>query len=224
MIHPARRVDQILTDSALAAALLARLAAAREAARIIAPICAEVAPDFDPLRPGNCDLRERVLRIWLRSSAHSTKLRQATPRLLASLHRHGLEVNEIKVGVQPGRVREEAPVDAPIKGAMAQIGKAGEAQGWPKYTSPLAFAQKLALTLPDSSLRRAATNLGNAVAARLARMRELDQPFNKQDGEKDDPGTETGEKKTAGPRQVACASTDEIQQRADDDSRTKGKQ
>jgi len=224
MSHPARRVDQILSDSALAATLLARLAAAREAARIIAPICAEVAPDFDPLRPGNCDLRDGVLRIWLRSSAHSTKLRQATPRLLASLRRQGLEVNEIKVGVQPGRVRENAQPDPRNKDAVTRIAEVREGKTEAHYDAPLKFAQKLVLTLPDSALRRAAANLGKAMATGLARMRDSDQSFDQQNHEKDDPGAQPGQEEATSPRQVARAPADEIQERADHDPRAEGKE
>jgi len=92
MNQSARRIDQILTDAPLAANLLARLAAGRRAARAIAPICAEIAPGFDPLRPGTCDLRGRDLRIVLTSNAQATRLRQALPRLRAALQDHGVEV------------------------------------------------------------------------------------------------------------------------------------
>lgn len=224
MSHPARRVDQILTDSALAASLLARLEAAREAAQIIAPICAEIAPDFDPLRPGNCDLRDGVLRLWLRSSAHSTKLRQATPRLLASLRRQGLEVNEIKVGVQPDRVREKARTDLRNNDAVARLPATGEDKAEPRYSNPLRFAQMLVLTLPDSALRRAAANLGKAMATGLARMRESDQSFDEQDREKHNPGTQPGQEQATCPGQVARAPADEIQKHAKHDPGAKGKQ
>jgi hypothetical protein len=182
----ARRVDQILTDTPLAASLLARLAAARQAAQVIAPICAEIAPDFDPLQPGACDLRERVLRIWLRSSAHSTKLRQTAPRLLSSLQRHGLEVNEIKVGVQLGRVREKAPADLRKSAAKALLPDRNQAANTKNFVEMREFSRKLALTLPESNLRHAVSRLGTAVEARLARMRDSDQSFNQQDREKND--------------------------------------
>lgn len=182
----ARRLDQILTDAPTAAALAARLAAARRAAQIIAPICAEIAPDFDPMRPGNCDLRERTLRIWLRSGAHSAKLRQATPRLMASLACHGLEVNEIKVGVQLGRLRATADSKSRNSGPMGAF-KAESGRNSPTdYLVPLTFTDKLALTLPDSELRRAALRLGEAIRTRLARMRESDQSFDQQGREEND--------------------------------------
>jgi hypothetical protein len=195
MNHPARRIDRILSDAPLAASLLARLAAAREAAGVIAPICAEVAPDFDPTRPGACDLREQILRIWLRSSAHSTKLRQAIPRMTARLQSHGLKVNEIKVGVQLGRVREKSGTNLgknavgnlPIPETFNRVAK--------DYLMPIAFSEKLALTLPDSDLRRAALRLGQSLQTRLAGIRDSNQSFYDQDREKKDTRSEpAGEK------------------------------
>ena len=199
MNHPARRIDRILSDAPLAASLLARLAAAREAAGVIAPICAEVAPDFDPTRPGAVDLREQVLRIWLRSSAHSTKLRQAIPRLSARLQGHGLKVNEIKVGVQLGRVREKSGTNLgkstggvpPIPGTVARVAK--------DYLMPIAFTDKLALTLPESDLRRAAVRLGQSLQTRLAGIRDSDQTFDEQNREKKDTRGQPGGKKPPGP-------------------------
>ena len=218
------RADQILADSALAAALLGRLAAGREAARIIAPICAEVAPDFDPFRPGSCDLRERVLRIWLRSSAQSTKLRQATPRLLAALQHRGLEVNEIKVGVQPRRVRESFAADALNRPGLAQDDLQRGQNKEAMYAKPLEFARKLALTLPDSPLRLAAFALGHAMDLRLARMRELDQPFDEQNRKKGNARAQPNEEYAAGPSEVARAPADKIGQNTEHDAGAEGKQ
>jgi len=199
MSHPARRIDQILTDSAIAAALLSRLAAGREAARIIAPICAEIAPDFDPFRPGSCDLRERVLRIWLRSSAQSTKLRQATPRLIAALQRQGLEVSEIKVGVQPRRVRESNCAERSNSALFAREVEPNGKSAQTLYAAPLEFSRQLALTLPDSPLRRAATALGKALSARLARMRESNQPFDEKNGKEGNTSAQAKQKNATGP-------------------------
>jgi len=199
MNHPARRIDRILSDAPLAANLLARLAAAREAAGVIAPICAEVAPDFDPTRPGACDLRDQVLRIWLRSSAHSTKLRQAIPRLTARLQSHGLKVNEIKVGVQLGRVRElsgtnlgkSAGGGLPISRTATRVAK--------DFLMPIAFAEKLSLTLPESDLRRATVRLGQSLQTRLAGIRDSDQSFYDQNCEKKDARREPAGKKPPRP-------------------------
>jgi len=210
MKQPARRIDQILADSAVAAALFGRIAANREAARIIAPICAEIAPDFDPFHPGSCDLRERQLRLWLRSSAQSTKLRQATPRLLAALQHHGLEVSEIKVGVQPRTVRESSGADASNNRALTPNAPRTKEKQPLQYAMPLEFSRKLALTLQDSPLRRAVLALGRAVDAKLARMRELDQPFDQQNRKEDNARAQADEKDAARPSQVARTPADEV--------------
>jgi len=199
MSHPARRIDRILSDAPLAATLLARIAAAREAAGVIAPICAEVAPDFDPTRPGACDLRDQVLRIWLRSSAHSTKLRQAIPRLTARLQSHGLKVNEIKVGVQLGRVREKSPGNSANNGRMAVSIRTAFSHSRKDYLLPIEFSEKLALTLPDSALRRAALRLGQSLQTRLAGMRDSNQSFDEQYDEKERPQGEAREEKPPRP-------------------------
>jgi hypothetical protein len=176
----ARRADQILADAPLAANLMARLAAARAAARCIAPVCAEIAPDFDPLQPGCCDLRDHVLRIWLSSPAHTSKLRQATPRLLARLRDHGLEVSEIKVGVQLGTLRE-APRDDGRKSADFTPKEGASSVAMVKrYSAALEFSRKLALTFPESGLGRAAARMAREVGAGLARMRESNQSFDEQ--------------------------------------------
>lgn len=173
----ARRVDQILAGTPLAASLLARLSAARVAARLIAPICAELVPDFDPTWPGHCDLRGGVLRIWLGSGAHASKLRQASPRLLATLQSSGVEVSEIKIGVQLGRVRGAAPADAGKKTGNAPRSLRPRAKEKGQLIEMMEFSKKLALALPDSELRRAVDRLGRSLDARLARMRESDHSF-----------------------------------------------
>jgi hypothetical protein len=199
MNHPARRIDRILSDAPLAATLIARIAAAREAAGVIAPICAEVAPDFDPAKPGACDLRDQVLRIWLRSSAHSTKLRQAIPRMTARLQSHGLKVSEIKVGVQLGRVREKSAANSGNNAHTARPFGAPAAEGREQYLMPLAFSRELALTLPESPLRSAALRLGQSLQTRLAGMRESDQTFNGQNDKKHHAQPEAGDKKPPRP-------------------------
>jgi hypothetical protein len=199
MTPTSRRVDQILTDTPLAAGLLARLAAARRAARAIAPICAGIAPDLDPLLPGCCDLREKVLRIWLRSSAHATKLRQAGPRLLACLQAQGIEVSEIKVGVQLGRVRDKPTGNAVNSAEMAHMSEGSFGLKKNEMSAALAFSRKLALALPDGDLRRAASRLGSAIDGRLAGIRESNQTFDEQDGEKNNAGRQAGEQRPARP-------------------------
>jgi hypothetical protein len=189
----ARRIDQILTDAPIAATLLARLAAGRRAARAIAPVCAEVTPEFDPLRPGTCDLRGGVLRIWLPTNAQATRLRQALPRLAAALQGHGVEVSEIKVALQLGRVRERAPSNPRNNAADASVRSAEQTGDRQKVLEIIDFSRKLALTLPDSELRRAIVRFGRSADARLARMRDSDPSFDKQKREKSDTGGESGE-------------------------------
>jgi hypothetical protein len=186
MTSAARRVDQILSDTPLAANLLARLAAARHAARVIAPIGSEVVPGLDLLRPGTVDLRDGVLRIWLRSSAHSTKLRQAAPRLLAALQGQGVEVNEIRVGVQLGRVRETPAAEARNRSGPTSKSGPMVVRDRSELDALSSFSRKLVLTFPESPLGRAAARLGKAIDSQLARMRESDQPFQQQNREKQD--------------------------------------
>jgi hypothetical protein len=219
----ARRIDQILTDTPLAATLLARLAAARQAARVIAPVCAEITPDFDPLKPGSCDLRSGVLRIWLRSSAHSTKLRQAIPRLLATLQRNNVEVSEIRVGVQPGRVREKP------------AGKPGNTDPHPRLTHPSsreemastlkmqAFSRKLALTLPNSELRCAITRFGQSIDAKLAQMRDSDQTFDEKYGKEQYAQAQPAEENASRPQQESALPGHKVQGNAGGDGRPEGK-
>jgi hypothetical protein len=177
MTPAARRVDQILNDAPSAMGLLARVATARKVAHIIAPLCADVAPQADILRPGCCDLRDGVLRINVRSSTQSTKLRQAVPRLLAVLQARGVEVSEIRVGVQPSSVRHVSPGDrVKSHGDIQGTGSAPLRTG--TYLSVAsANSRKLALTLPDSPLRSAVCGLASAIDSRLARMRESGQTF-----------------------------------------------
>ncbi len=194
MNHSARRVDQILTDTPQAATLLARLNAAREAASLIAHACAEIAPGFDPLRPGACDLREHVLRIWLRSSATCVRFRQATPRLLTILRSHGLEVNEIRVGVQLGSVREAGAGAAQKKSSNATAVPGLQINSETELVAQLDFSRKLALTLRETPIGIAAERMARLIETRLARMRESNQTFDKQDGEKNHARADSGKK------------------------------
>lgn len=218
----ARRIDQILADTPLTATLLARLTAARQAARAISPVCTEIAPDFDARRPGSCDLRGGVLRIWLRSSVQSTKLRQAIPRLLTALRSNGLEVNEIRIGVQPGRVRENGPGQArnTTPDALSAHPKGLTAYGHAEKM--LSFSRKLALTLPDSELRRAIARFGAVVDAKVARMRDSDQTFYEQNREKSHPSAQAGEKDPACQHQIAHLPANPVQADANYDGASEG--
>ena len=156
---PSRRLDRILTDHAVTASLLARRAAGLAAAQAVAPILSELLPGFDPLRAGACDVRGRILRIWLRSNAQSTKLRQASPRLLATLQQRGLDISEIRFGIQP-RSRPASP--SPAEDAQADGQRRRDLQ------NALLFSNKLALTLQDGTLRESVRRLRRTVAHRLA--------------------------------------------------------
>jgi len=194
MKQDSRRIDQILSDAPLAAGLFARLAAGRRAALAIAPACAELAPDFDPLRPGSCDLRLPVLQLWLRSGAQSVKLRQSSPRLLALLQAQGLEVNEIRFSVQPVRVREKPQASTGNSPPKPSVSTARLADTRENIKAIQEFASKLALTLPESSLRSAAERLGRSVALRVARIRESDEAFEEKNEQKKHPGPGAGQK------------------------------
>lgn len=160
MNTPSRRLDRILTDHAITASLLARLTAGRVAAEAIAPVLAELLPGFDPLRSGACDVRGQTLRIWLRSNAQSTKLRQASPRLLATLQQRGLDISEIRYGIQP-RPRTAAP-PSPAENAEAAVQFRQDLQ------RALSFSEKLAPTLPDGTLRESVRRLRLSVERHLA--------------------------------------------------------
>ena len=88
------------------AGILARLAHNRAAADALQASCRQMVPGLDVRRPGICDLRDGTLRLNCQSAAQANKLRQATPRLLMDLQRRNLDVNEIKLSVQPSTVPE----------------------------------------------------------------------------------------------------------------------
>jgi hypothetical protein len=224
----ARRIDQILTDTPLAASLIARLTAARHAARIIAPVCAEVVPGFDPLRPGACDLRNAVLQVWLVSGAQATKLRQAIPRLKVTLQSNNIEVSEIKVRIQLGRLREplaSKPPNSTGKAAQPAVFTPQQKRQLHEITK---FSSKLALTLPDSPLRRAIAGLGRVADERLARMRESAQPFDDeaQQHHRADQQAQrhAGVQDAPRPGEVARLAREEVQGDAADDQRTEDNQ
>jgi hypothetical protein len=97
-----------------------------------------------------------------------------------------LEVIEIKIGVQPRALSSSVrpPAAAASDAAPAQPAAAGR-QG-PQLEAALKFARKLALALPESTLRTAAQRLAGSLTSRLARMRDSGQPRNQQHGEEQD--------------------------------------
>jgi hypothetical protein len=182
---PARLPDA-LAQSEAGAALIQRCTASQRAAAVIESECACIVPGFSPVRSRSCELRGTTLRVNAPYPAQVAKLRQAVPRLLSRLQQQGLDVIEIKIGVQPrafsSSVRQNAPDAA----------TAGAAGGPFRYCSDreiapaLRFAQKLALTLQDSPLRAAAQRLAASLSSALARMRESPKTSGQKDPKEDD--------------------------------------
>jgi len=163
MSSAARAIAEALRESPGAAALLARLEAAQAVSRLLAPLTRSIAPGLDLLAPGRCELRDGVVWIAVESAAESAKLRQATPRLLAALSTHGVQVYEIKTRVQaggtsyPGQGRDEASSGGLPFAAVTDHGVSAVANA--------------AQELPDSALAQALRRL----AATLARRRDNGQ-------------------------------------------------
>jgi hypothetical protein len=199
MTRIARRIDQVLADATSTAGLVRRLAISREAARLIAPLCTDLVPGFDALAPGACVLPDRDLKIFVRSNAQATKLRQAVPRLLAQLRRNGLEVIEIKVVVQLGSLRADAPDDARNWRPKASQEESTRKIDEKSYAAALGFARKLALTNVGGPLGASAMRLRRTLETRLARIRESDQSFDQQHREEDDKGSQPGQERPARP-------------------------
>ena len=152
-----RSLFDALADTPATASLLARVTASERAARAIAGTAC--VPGFDPLEPGRCELRDRTLHLRAPSPAIASKLRQSLPSLLGVLQRQGVEVNEIRVRVQP-----EQPGYL-VHGSSEAHSAARTDQGDLIPSASLsisgarAFAEKLALTLTNSPLKTAAEKL-----------------------------------------------------------------
>jgi hypothetical protein len=155
---PARPLSDVLRNAPEAARLLARWEATLRAARCISPVCRLLASGFDPLLPGRCELRDGVLWLTASSTAQAAKLRQSTPRLLATLGTEGLQVYEIRVRVEPGITGypEEGskPPSSPDAGWLRPAESAGQEVG------------KLALTVRESPLRSAIERLAATLTRR----------------------------------------------------------
>jgi hypothetical protein len=182
----ARRLPDILAQSPAGAALMERYQASQRAAAVIEPECRRIVPDLAPTQSGVCELRGSTLRVNARTSAQVAKLRQAAPRLLSSLQQQGMDVSEIKFGVQPrplcssdwpGMLRPDS--ESPQKHTVSHGSN-------PDITQMKEFANKLVLTLPNSPLRDAASRLLSSLTRGLARMRESDQSRQQQPGKEDE--------------------------------------
>jgi len=181
-----RRLPDALAQSEAGFALLQRLAASQRASAAIESECQRIVPEFGAARSVSCELRGTTLRVNAAHPAQVAKLRQAVPRLLRLLQQQGLDVIEIKIGVQPralsSSVRRDA-IGVPQPDSSARQA-AGQVDAQVEHA--LAFSRKLVLALPESPLREAAQRLATSLSGRLARMRESDQPNDQQDGEEHD--------------------------------------
>jgi hypothetical protein len=184
---PARRLQDALASSPAGAALLERHAASQRAAAAIEPECLRIVPDLAPTRSGVCELRGSTLRVNARSPAQIAKLRQAGPRLLSRLRQQGLDVIEIKFGVQP------RPLSSSVwpQGSDAPTESSQNPPSFPRHPSEIehamGFAKQLVLTLHDSPLREAARNLLASLTCGVARMRDSGQANRNQSSKKDQP-------------------------------------
>jgi hypothetical protein len=186
MTPAARRLPDALAQSEAGSALLQRFRASQRAAAVIESECQDIVPGFSPIQSRSCELRGTTLRLNAQQPAQVSKLRQAVPRLLRLLQMQGLDVIEIKIGVQPRaltssvqRSAAETPTGAP---GPAEIGRNCRSNA----SHALEFARKLVLTLPESPLRAAARRLAGTLTSPVARMRDSDQPGNQQDREEHD--------------------------------------
>ncbi|HTN47948.1 MAG TPA: hypothetical protein VMK32_00795 [Burkholderiaceae bacterium] len=156
---PARPIADGLRESPGPAALLARYETARAIGRVLQPIARSVAPGIDLLAPGSCDLRDGVLWIAVRSAAESAKLRQAAPRMLATLTANGWQVYEMKTRVQAGITSYPGQGTAPPSSPEMGYSEATE--------QSIGAIESMMRKLPESPLKRAIERL----AATLRRVR-----------------------------------------------------
>lgn len=182
-----RRVPDALAQSEAGSALLERYAASQRAAAAIRAECQSIVPEFDPARSGGCELRGTTLRVNARHPAQVAKLRQAAPRLLRILRQQGLDVIEIKIGVQPRAFISSDRHDASGRAGQPGADPESRARLASQIRNALEFARKLALTLPVSPLQAAARRLAGTLTSGLARMRESGEAGNEQHREEDEP-------------------------------------
>jgi hypothetical protein len=156
---PGKSITEALAESP-AAALIARCKRADQAARLVASALGE--PASSPSLPTfTCQIREHTLIVFAASVAQAAKLRQRVPRLLAILQERGLNLNEIRVRVQPGPSAEADPMVRTTPASTAS--NAAEARQATAAT--LAFADELARKLRPSPLREAAVRLARRLRA-----------------------------------------------------------
>lgn len=171
MTRSAKTLADALAETPAAAALLARLQASQFAARALAAADPPIGAGFDPMRPGACELRDGLLLLTASSAAQASKLRQEFPRLQKLLTQQGLELNEIRLRLQPAHMsyREKASARAQVSGAPSASSEPAQSPG--DCAAALRFADELALTLKDSSLREAVEHLRSTLRRRLTQSR-----------------------------------------------------
>jgi hypothetical protein len=181
-----RHLPEALAQSEAGAALIQRYTASQRAASVIETECTRIVPDFFATRSGSCELRGTTLRMNAHHPAQVAKLRQAVPRLLSRLQQCGLDVIEIKIGIQPRALSSSVRQDAAHAPARAAAGDSPHRRSEREIEPALSFARKLALTLQDSPLRSAAERLAASLSSGLARMRDSGQAGREQDREEHD--------------------------------------
>ncbi|GAB4473305.1 MAG: hypothetical protein OHK0044_17430 [Burkholderiaceae bacterium] len=171
MTRSAKTLAEALAEMPAVAQLLSRLQGSQSVARMLAAASPPIGGGFDPLRPGVCELRGGLLLLTAISQAQAAKLRQEFPRMQTLLKKQGLELNEIRVRIQPALLpyREEASGAPQVFDAQ----EATRASSGPvlDFVAPLRFADELVLTLKDSPLRDAIERLRATLRADLTRNR-----------------------------------------------------
>lgn len=184
MTPTSRRLQDALAQSEVGSALLHRYRTSQRAAAAIEAECQSIVPEFQPTRSGGCELRGTVLRLNAAQPAQVAKLRQALPRLLRLLQQRGFDVIEIKIAVQPRALTSSVRREVSLAADAVQHRSGTRPAYGAQTASALAFARKLALTLPESPLRAAARRLATSLASGLAQMRESGEVRNQEDSEK----------------------------------------
>lgn len=158
MSSPVRPVADALREAPETARLLARVDATQRIAHRIAPVCRSLAAGFDPLLPGRCEWRDTVVWLTASSTAQAAKLRQAVPRMLATLTEEGIRVYEMRVRVEPGITgdpeRGRSPPSSPDDTWLSPSRSAGDQ------------VRKFALTVAESPLKQAVLRLAATLKKR----------------------------------------------------------
>jgi hypothetical protein len=160
-----RSLEQALADSP-AAALVRRAADSQRVAVALAGAEVSLPPSFDALQPGACEVRGTTLVLFVGSPALAAKMRQSLPQLLAFLDRHGFQLTEINLRLQPDQMSYRAsPGEETMKrGALEHAVDSARVEL--SVSGALGLAEKLALTLPDTGVGRAAQHLASKLRRR----------------------------------------------------------